>query len=329
MFYNTTVSEFIITGFPALYHYNSLLFVCLLIVYLLIITGNVTICVLVKTDLRLHSPMYIFISALSFLEIFYTAVTIPKMLVNLLIGNKTISVRNCLLQTYFFHSLGSCENCLLTAMAYDRYLAICLPLYYSSIMTSTMTMRLVGSCFTLGFLFPLTEILLISRLSFCNSKMEHIFCDIPPLISLACGDTSINILANFVTNCFSIAVNFSLVMSSYFRIIMAVIKIKTSAGRMKAFSTCVSHLTVVLIFFTCILFMYIRLSKSYSLYFDRAVSILYSVVTPILNPVIYSFRNQEIRNSLRAHVLKSLFFKHQNCCREDIKSLPQGFPARG
>ncbi|XP_018417849.1 PREDICTED: olfactory receptor 6N2-like [Nanorana parkeri] len=310
MFYlgNNTVSEFTIMGFPTLYHYGTLLFVCLLIVYLLTIAGNVTICVLVKVDSRLHSPMYIFISALSFLEIFYTAVTIPKMLANLLVGNKHISVRSCLFQTYFFHALGSCECYLLTAMAYDRYLAICHPLHYSSIMTSTMTIKLIGSCFSLGFLCPLTEVILISRLSFCNSEMEHIFCDIPPLISLACSDTSINILAEFVTNCFTIIVNFFLVMTSYFRIIIDIMKIKTSVGRMKAFSTCASHLTVVLLFFTCILFMYIRLTKSYSLYFDRAVSILYSVVTPILNPIIYSFRNQEIR----------LAFKNRMCQRQNV-----------
>ncbi|XP_077312283.1 olfactory receptor 6N2-like [Lithobates pipiens] len=306
MFYlsNNTVSEFIIIGFPTLYHYGTLLFGCLLIVYLLTIAGNVTICVLVKVDSNLHSPMYIFISALSFLEIFYTSVIIPKMLVNLLVENKTISVRSCVFKTYCFHALGSCETCLLTAMAYDRYLAICHPLHYSSIMTSTMTIKLLGSCFTLGFLFPLTEIIMISRLSFCNSKMEHIFCDIPPLISMACGDTSINILVDFATNCFSIVVTFSLVMTSYFRIIVAVMKIKTSAGRMKAFSTCVSHLTVVLMFFTCILFMYIRLTKSYSLYFDRAVSILYSVVTPILNPIIYSFRNKEIRLAVKSRMVQ-------------------------
>ncbi|KAM5141282.1 olfactory receptor 6N2-like [Mantella aurantiaca] len=301
---NNTVSEFVIIGFPALYHYGRLLFACLLVFYLLTIAGNVTIFILVKVESRLHSPMYIFISALSFLEIFYTAVTIPKMLANLLVESKTISVRSCLCQTYFFHALGSCENCLLTAMAYDRYLAICHPLHYSSIMTSTMTIKLIASCFTLGFLFPLTEVILISRLSFCNNKMEHIFCDIPPLISLACGNTSANILADFVTNCFSIVVTFFLVMTSYFRIIMAVMKIKTSAGRLKAFSTCVSHLTVVLIFFTCILFMYIRLTNSYSLYFDRAVSILYSVVTPILNPIIYSFRNQEIRLAFKNRIRK-------------------------
>ncbi|KAM5141283.1 olfactory receptor 6N2-like [Mantella aurantiaca] len=292
---NNTVSEFVIIGFPALYHYGRLLFACLLIVYLLTIAGNVTIFILVKVESRLHSPMYIFISALSFLEIFYTAVTIPKMLANLLVANKRISVRSCLFQTYFFHALGSCESYLLTAMAYDRYLAICHPLHYSSIMTSMMMVKLLGSCFTLGFLCPLTEVILISRLSFCNGEMEHIFCDIPPLISLACGDTSANILADFVTNCFIILITFSLVMASYVRIIIDIMKVRTSVGRAKAFSTCVSHLTVVLIFFTCILFMYVRLTKSYSLYFDRAVSILYSVVTPMLNPIIYSFRNQEIR----------------------------------
>ncbi|XP_077312045.1 olfactory receptor 6N2-like [Lithobates pipiens] len=311
MFYlsNITVSEFIIIGFPTLYSYNALLFVCLLTVYILTIAGNVTMFILVKVDSRLHSPMYIFISALSFLEIFYMAVTIPKMLANLLMENKNISVRNCLFQTYFFHALGSCESYLLTAMAYDRFLAICHPLHYSSVMTSTMIIKLVGSCFTLGFLCPLTEVIMISRLSFCNSEMEHIFCDIPPLISLACGDTSINILADFVTNCFVIIVTFSLVMASYVRIIIDIMKVNTSAGRMMAFSTCVSHLSVVLIFFTCILFMYVRLTKSYSLYFDRAVSIFYSVVTPILNPIIYSFRNQEIR----------LVVKYRLCQRKNVQ----------
>ncbi|XP_073457251.1 olfactory receptor 6N2-like [Aquarana catesbeiana] len=308
---NRTITEFILVGFPTFYSYGPFLFVCLLTVYLFTIAGNIIICILVKVDSRLHSPMFIFISILSFLEIFYTAVTIPKMLLNLIVEKKSISVNGCLLQTYFFHALGSCESYLLTAMAYDRYLAICHPLHYSSIMTPNMTIKLVGTCFSLGFLCPITEVILISRLPFCdNNEIEHIFCDFPPLLNLACVDTSINVLADFVTNCFIILVTFSLVMISYVRIIVAIMKIKTSVGRSKAFSTCVSHLTVVLTFFTCIVFMYVRLTRSYSLNFDRALAVIYSVVTPILNPVIYSLRNKEIR----------LAFKNRMCQVRNLQS---------
>ncbi|KAG9482341.1 hypothetical protein GDO78_011172 [Eleutherodactylus coqui] len=303
---NTTVTEFIIVGFPSLYRYGTLLFICLLFAYILIIAGNVIIFAIVRSDSRLHKPMYFFISVLSFLEVFYTAVTIPKMLINLLVARKSIHFNSCLLQTYFFHSLGASECYILTTMAYDRYLAICHPLNYPSIMTSTMTKKLVVVCFTLGFLCPITEVVLISQLPFCESnEIQHIFCDFPPLLSLACTDTSINVLADFIINSFIILVTFTFIMISYIRIIIAILKIKTSVGRMKAFSTCGAHLTVVLLFFTCIVFMYVRLTKSYSLYYDRVLAVFYSVLTPILNPFIYSLRNKEIR----------LAFKRSMCIR--------------
>ncbi|XP_073441782.1 olfactory receptor 6N2-like [Dendrobates tinctorius] len=297
---STTVTEFILVGFPTLYRYGNFLFVCLLLVYILTIAGNVIIFVLIRLDKRLHTPMYFFISILSFLEIWYTAVTIPKMLTNLLAERKNIYFNGCLLQTYFFHSLGASECYLLTTMAYDRYLAICHPLHYPSIMTSKMTMKLVAACFTLGFLCPITEVILISRLPFCGSnEIQHIFCDFPPLLSLACTDTSINVLADFVINSFIILVTFTFIIISYIKIILAILKIRTSVGRIKAFSTCVAHLTVVLLFFTCIVFMYVRLTKSYSLYYDRVLAVIYSVLTPILNPFIYSLRNKEIRMAFK------------------------------
>ncbi|XP_044133501.1 olfactory receptor 6N2-like [Bufo gargarizans] len=298
--WNTTVTEFILVGFPTLYGYGPLLFACLLLIYILTIAGNVTIFVIVRLDSRLHTPMYFFISSLSFLEIWYTAVTIPKMLINLLVPRKSIHFNSCLLQTYFFHSLGASECYLLTTMAYDRYLAICHPLYYPSIMNSRMTLKLVVACFSLGFLCPITEVILISRLPFCGSnEIQHIFCDFPPLLSLACTDTYMNVLADFVINSFIILVTFTFIMISYIRIIIAILKIRTSTGRIKAFSTCVAHLSVVLLFFTCIVFMYVRLTKSYSLYYDRVLAVIYSVLTPILNPFIYSLRNKEIRLALK------------------------------
>ncbi|XP_068098278.1 olfactory receptor 6N2-like [Hyperolius riggenbachi] len=294
------VSEFILVGFPTLYSYGPYLFVCLLLLYLLTITGNVLIFVVIRLESRLYTPMYFFISMLSFLEIWYTAVTIPKMLINLLVPRKSIYFSSCLLQTYFFHSLGATECYLLTAMAYDRYLAICQPLHYPSIMIPKLTIKLVAICFTIGFLCPITEVILISKLPFCGSnEIQHIFCDFPPLLSLACTDTSINVLADFIINSFIILVTFLFIMISYVKIIFAILKIRTSAGRVKAFSTCVSHLTVVLLFFTCIMFMYVRLTDSYSLYYDRVFAVIYSVLTPILNPIIYSLRNKDIRMALR------------------------------
>ncbi|XP_072282572.1 olfactory receptor 6N2-like [Pyxicephalus adspersus] len=307
----SSVSEFILVGFPTLHRYGPFLFVCLLIIYLLTIASNVIILSVIRLDSKLHTPMYFYISILSFLEIWYTAVTIPKMLVNLLVPRKSISFMGCLLQTYFFHALGASECYLLTTMAYDRYLAICQPLHYSSVMTSELTLKLVVFCFALGFLCPITEVILISKLPFCGSnEIQHIFCDFPPLLSLACTDTSINVLADFIINSFIILVTFLFIMISYMRIIFTILKIRTSVGRVKAFSTCVSHLTVVLLFFTCIVFMYVRLTKSYSLYYDRVLAVIYSVLTPFLNPVIYSLRNKEIR----------VAFKRRLCTRNEYSS---------
>ncbi|XP_069492323.1 olfactory receptor 6N2-like [Ambystoma mexicanum] len=306
----TTVTEFFLLGFPALQSYNTLLFVLLFLVYALTITGNVVIFLVIRLDARLHTPMYFFVSVLAFIEIWYTAVTIPKMLANLLTDRKTISFNGCLLQTYFFHSLGATECYLLTVMAYDRYLAICNPLRYPSIMTTKLCIRLAMGCWACGFMCPVTEVILISQLPFCGPNIiPHIFCDFPPLLSLACTDTSINVLVDFAINAFIILVTFLFIMLSYVKIIITIMKIKTSKGRIKAFSTCVAHLTVVLAFFTCIIFMYVRLTKSYSLYYDRLLAVIYSVLTPLLNPLIYSLRNQEIREALKRNFKPVQVFK--------------------
>ncbi|KAM4652138.1 olfactory receptor 6N2-like [Discoglossus pictus] len=313
-FNNTKVTEFILVGFPTLYRYGSFFFTCLLLLYLLTITGNVLIFIIIRIDTRLHTPMYFFISILSFLELFYTAVTIPKMLINLLLPRKSISFTGCLLQTYFFHSLGASECYLLTAMAYDRYIAICHPLHYPVIMTKKVTTCLVSTCFISGFLCPVTEVILISKLPFCDSnEIQHIFCDFPPLLSLACTDTSINVFVDFIINSFIILVTFLFIMLSYVKIIIAIMKIRTTVGRVKAFSTCVSHLAVVLVFFTCIIFMYVRLTKSYSLYYDRVLAVIYSVLTPLFNPVIYSLRNKEIRVAVKRRICTRKDLSYETC----------------
>ncbi|XP_034282054.1 olfactory receptor 6N2 [Pantherophis guttatus] len=308
-YYNhTRVVEFIIVGFPHLRHLQTLLFVLLLLVYVFTIFGNLLIFTIIRTDCRLHTPMYFFISILSFLEIWYTATTIPKMLSNLLSERKSISFTGCLLQTYFFHSLGATECYLLTAMAYDRYLAICKPLRYPSVMTTKLCAQMAASCWICGFMCPVTEVILVSKLPFCGpNRIKHIFCDFPPLLSLACTDTSINVLVDFAVNAFIILVTFSFIMVSYAKIIQTVLKIQTAESREKAFSTCASHLTVVLLFFGSIIFMYVRLKTSYSLEYDRAFAVIYAVLTPLVNPIIYSLRNKEILRAIKRRIhLKSV-----------------------
>ncbi|XP_006215687.1 olfactory receptor 6N1 [Vicugna pacos] len=300
------VAEFIILGFPHLQGVQAYLFLLLLLIYLTTVLGNLLIFLLVCLDSRLHTPMYRFISILSFLELGYTAATIPKMLWNLLSEKKTISFSGCLLQIYFFHSLGATECYLLTAMAYDRYLAICQPLHYPTRMTLALCVKIVVGCWLGGLAGPVAEISLVSRLPFCGpNRIQHIFCDFPPVLSLACTDTSVNVLVDFVINSCKILATFLLIFSSYVQIIRTVLRIPSAAGKRKAFSTCASHLTVVLIFYGSILFMYVRLKKSYSLDHDRALAVVYSVLTPFLNPFIYSLRNKEIKEAVRRQLKRT------------------------
>ncbi|XP_018427715.1 PREDICTED: olfactory receptor 6N2-like [Nanorana parkeri] len=293
------VAQFIIVGFPDVGGYAALLFLLLLISYIFTLSGNVTIITLIGTHRQLHVPLYIFVAILSFLEMWYTTVTIPKMLTNL-VNVKVISYTGCLLQIYFFHSLGITEAYLLTAMAFDRYMAICNPLRYPSIMTIVCCFQLAACCWVIGFIGPLTQIILLSHLLFCHSNLvKHIFCDFTPLMNLACSDTSLNIKVDFVINFFIIFVSFTCILLSYLKIISTVLKIKTAEGRKKAFSTCGAHLTVVFLFFGSVCFMYVRPIKTNSASYDRIMAVIYSVLTPMLNPVIYSLRNQEIRRVLK------------------------------
>ncbi|KAM4703174.1 olfactory receptor 6N2-like [Rhinophrynus dorsalis] len=305
---SSRVDEIILSGFPNLQRFNTLLFTMLMLIYVFIIAGNILILFVVLREHCLHSPMYFFIAALSCMEICYTAVTIPKMLADLLDKEKKISFNGCLLQAYFLHSLGAAECYLLTTMAYDRYLAICKPLRYSSIMTTRLYIKLVAGCFVFGFLSPVIETILISLLPFCGPNfIPNVFCDFPPLIALSCTDTKLHILVEFLVSSFIILLTFAFVLLSYTRIINAILKIQSKEGRQKTFSTCGAHLVVVVLFFGSIAFMYLRLTKSYSEDYDRAVGLTYAVFTPLANPVIYGLRNQEIKKSLHKHLNSQKF----------------------
>ncbi|XP_053319710.1 olfactory receptor 6N2-like [Spea bombifrons] len=297
---NHTVTEFVILGFSNLGSIHQLLFGFLACVYVLIIFGNITIAFVTWFDPHLHTPMYTFTGMLSLLDIFYTAVTVPQILVIFWAGRAYISFMGCLFQMYFFHSLGITENYLLTVMAYDRYVAICNPLRYATIMTFKYCKKLMSGCFLCGFLSPVTKLILVSRLPFCGSNnIHHLFCDLSPLLHLACTDTYLNVIADFIINSCIIVLTSIFITLTYIHIIIKILKMNTAEGRKKAFSTCTAHLAVVFIFFGSVAFMYVRPRERYTPEYDQLVAINYTVLTPLLNPLVYSLRNKEIKKSLK------------------------------
>uniref|UniRef100_A0A8C0L0D4 Olfactory receptor n=1 Tax=Canis lupus dingo TaxID=286419 RepID=A0A8C0L0D4_CANLU len=295
----TMVTEFLFSVFPPLHQGGLLFFIPLLLAYGFIITGNLVIVIVVQLDMALHTPMYFFISVLSFLEVGYTTTTIPKMLSSLVSEQKTISLAGCLLQMYFFHSLGITEGCVLTAMAIDRYVAICSPLRYPTIMTPKLCTQLTaGSCLC-GFLLVLPEIAWIATLPFCGpNRIQQIFCDFTPVLSLACTDTSLVVIVDAI-HAVEIVASFLAIALSYVRIIVVILGMPSAEGRRKAFSTCAAHLAVFLLFFGSVAVMYLRFSATYSVFWDTAIAVSFVILAPFLNPIIYSLRNKDMKDAIR------------------------------
>ncbi|KAM3821100.1 olfactory receptor 6B1-like [Vipera latastei] len=296
----TRVQMFILLGFPSVLELQRLLFVVFLCIYILTLVENSMIIILIRTNSHLQKPMYLFLSHLSFLETWYISVTVPKLLINFLATDKSISYAGCLAQLYFFISLGSTECALLAVMAYDRYVAICHPLRYPVIMTSQFCLQLaVGSWFT-GFLISMLKVFFISHLIFCGPNViNHFFCDISPLLNLSCTDRTVAEMVDFVFALLILLIPLSVTMGSYAFIIGTILNIPTSQGKRKAFSTCTSHLTVVTIFYSATLFMYARPRRILSFNINKLVSVVYTIVTPMLNPCIYCLRNQDVKEALK------------------------------
>ncbi|XP_018427110.1 PREDICTED: olfactory receptor 6N1-like [Nanorana parkeri] len=299
----TRVTEFVIFGFPFLQNYQILLFCVLLCIYLFTVSGNGIIFFLVIFDQHLHTPMYFFVSNLSFIDMSYTSVTIPKMLAKFLMNLDTISYNACFAQMYIFLTLGATECLLLAVMAYDRYIAICSPLHYHTIMTRKVYIILSIVAWSGGFATPLPATLLSLKLPFCGPNIiHHYYCDHPPLLQLACANTSFNVAVGSSVGALIILSSFSLIVISYIKIIIAILKISSHGGRKKTFSTCASHFAVVNIFFLPIMFMYIRPTASYSSDVDSLVAMLYTVLTPMMNPIIYSLRNKDIKMAFQKKI---------------------------
>nr|XP_056719336.1 olfactory receptor 10A5-like [Euleptes europaea] len=295
----TVVSEFILLGFSNLGQLQLLLFGVFLVAYLATLTGNTLIILLTKMDPALHSPMYFFLRNLSFAEVGFISSTVPKMLVDLLSEKKTISLLGCRAQTYFFFFFGTIECFLLIAMAYDRFVAICNPLRYPAVMNKNFCRMMVLAACASGFPVGTIQSAWLFSFPFCGSNVIlHFFCDTPPLLELACGDTSkfeqFSIIGTFTI----ILAPFTLILISYVRIISTILRMPSTEGRQKAFSTCSSHIMVVTLFYGTASSIYFRPRSNYTPEIKQLLSLSYTVFTPMLNPVIYSLRNKEMKGAL-------------------------------
>lgn len=300
---NTTmhfVTEFVLLGFHGQGEMQVFFFWLILVVYLLTLLGNGAIVCAVKWDRRLHTPMYIFLGNFAFLEIWYVSSTVPNMLVNMLSDTKTISFTGCFLQFYFFFSLGTTECFFLSLMAYDRYLAICRPLHYPSIMTGKFCVILVCFCWMSGFLCYPVPIVLISQLPFCGPNIiDHFVCDPGPLFALACIPAPSTELICYTFNSVIIFGPFLSILVSYMLVLRAVLRFPSSAGRTKAFSTCGSHLMVVSLFCGTLMVMYVSPTSGNPVGMQKIITLIYSAVTPLLNPLIYSLRNKDMKDAIK------------------------------
>ncbi|XP_074783276.1 LOW QUALITY PROTEIN: olfactory receptor 6F1-like, partial [Athene noctua] len=286
--------------FPGHQYLKMSLFVLFFIMYILALLGNFSIMVLVRSHPQLHTPMYFFLCNLSFLEIWYTTACVPKALAVLLGGDPTISFDHCLLQMYFVFSLGCTEYFLLAAMAYHRCLAICFPLHYNSIMNGTLLIQLVFGSWFCGFLSITIPTYVIRTLSFCGSNViNHFFCDIAPMIVLSCTDTSLVELVAFIISFIVILVLCTITLVSYSYIISTILRIPSAIDQQRAFSTCSSHLIVVIIWCGSTIFLHVKPSLKDSLDLTKTVHVLNTIVTPLLNPFIYSLRNKEVKKVLK------------------------------
>ncbi|XP_078509029.1 olfactory receptor 5AP2-like [Lissotriton helveticus] len=295
----TMVKEFILLGLTDDPLMKVPLFVLFLLVYIITILGNTGIIALIKSSPHLHTSMYFLLSNLSFVDICYSSIITPNLLANFLSESRAISFLGCVTQLFSFVFLGSTEVYLLTVMAYDRYNAICNPLLYSLIMDTRMCVYLVGAAYLAALLNALIHTCCTFRLTFCKSnRIIHFYCDVPPLLKLSCSDTSVNDVVLILFAGGSIVASLVIVLVSYSYIVAAILKIHTSEGRFKAFSTCSSHFLCVTIFFSTLVFMYLRPSSTYVMDQDRVASVFYTSIIPMLNPLIYSLRNQEVKESL-------------------------------
>ncbi|XP_024077533.2 olfactory receptor 4S2-like [Terrapene carolina triunguis] len=291
------VTEFLFSGLTQDLELQQVCFVLFLLFYLVIVLGNLLIIVTIICSERLNCPMYFFLSYLSFIDICYSSVTAPKLIADFLVERKTISFIGCIAQLFMVHLFGGTEIFILTVMAYDRYIAICNPLLYTTIMKKHVCSWMVVASWAGGFVHSMVQTLLTVQLPFCGpNEIDHYFCDVHPLLKLACTDTFI-VGIMVVANSGMISLTSFVVLVVSYIVILASLRSHSSEGRLKALSTCASHITVVILNFGPCIFIYLRPSTTFSE--DKMVAVFYTIITPMLNPLIYTLRNEEVKNAMR------------------------------
>ncbi|XP_053901143.1 olfactory receptor 11A1-like [Malaclemys terrapin pileata] len=296
----TSISEFILLGFGNLPGLQILFFSLFLGIYIVTMAANSLIVALVVADQHLHSPMYFFLGNLSCLEICYTSTILPRLLGSFLNGDRTISVTGCMVQFYWFGVLLTVECYLLASMSYDRYLAICKPLHYATLMNVRFCMQLAAGSWLSSFIILAMIIYLVSQLAFCGpNEIDHFLCDLTQMINLSCSDTGLVNLVTLIFSSTNIILPFLLTLTSYAYIISTILRISSTTGKQKAFSTCSSHLIVVTIYYGTLITVYMLPNTGALRILNKFVSILYTVLTPLINPLIYSLRNKEVKEALR------------------------------
>ncbi|XP_077171510.1 olfactory receptor 10G4-like [Paroedura picta] len=294
----TAEIQFTLLGFSEVLELRILFFVVFLVIYMLTLLGNFFIVLTVLSSPPLHSPMYYFLCELSLLDMLYSSTTVPKMLTDFLTGSKAISYKSCIAQLYAFHFFGGTECFLLTVMAYDRYVAICDPLHYARIMSKVACAKLVAGTCLVGVLHSTLQTTLTFRLPYCGPyQLDHYFCDVPPLLNVACADTALNETVVMVNIGLVALSSFALILGSYLRIFTTVLKMRSEDGKKKAFSTCASHLTVVVLLYGPCILIYMQPATCHPVL--KCVSVFYTSITPVLNPVIYALRNEDIKKAMR------------------------------
>ncbi|XP_032018585.1 olfactory receptor 1L8 [Hylobates moloch] len=297
--HTSSVSEFILLGLSSRPEDQKPLFVLFLIVYLVTITGNLLIILAIRFNPHLQTPMYFFLSFLSLTDICFTTSVVPKMLMNFLSEKKTISYAGCLTQMYFLYALGNSDSCLLAVMAFDRYVAICDPFHYVTTMSQHRCVLLVAFSCSFPHLHSLLHTLLLNRLTFCDSNVIHHFlCDLSPVLKLSCSSIFVNEIVQMTEAPMVLVTPFLCIAFSYIRILITVLKIPSTSGKRKAFSTCGSHLTVVTLFYGSIFYVYLQPPSTYTVK-DHMATIVYTVLSSMLNPFIYSLRNKDLKQGLR------------------------------
>nr|XP_048285786.1 olfactory receptor 5B12-like [Myodes glareolus] len=298
-------TEFILVGLTDVPELQIPLSIVFTLLYLITLFGNLGMIMLILMDPKLHTPMYFFLSNLSLVDCVYASAVGPKVMVGFLTGNKVISYNACATQMFFFVAFGAIESLILASMAYDRHAAVCKPLHYTTIMTSTTCILMVICCYMCGILQSSIHVALAFHLSFCHSNViNHFFCDIPPLLNISCSDTYINEITLLLLATMDIVFTLLVILRTYMLIFITILRMHSAEAQRKAFSTCSSHLITVSIFFGSLMFMYLQPKTHHSMNTDKIASVFYTMVIPMLNPMVYSLRNKDVKNALKKVVGK-------------------------